>query len=227
MRWKLFIGCLALGASLSILAWRLECRSCERSVPVALAGAGGYLALLALALWRGPGRAAFAGAFLAFGVHAFLVARMAQTSWCWICVAAAVNSLALVALAVLCERTSLRLAGLALPGAAAALLLVPRPAASEPRLVHVAEAGEGVRVVVLERDDCEYCRELRRTLVPRLRSEFGDRVTVSFRSADDFPGVSKTPTIIVTRPRDARVIEGLPPWEMLRRAVSEALEGRP
>lgn len=227
MRWLLFLAGLALGAAFALLAWALECRACDRSVPIAPIGAAAYLTLLAGAIWRGPHPLVFAGVFLAFGVHAFLVVRMIQTAWCWICAVAAANALGLAVLAILLDRSNLKVAGFALPWSSLILLLLPRSAEPAPRFLAVHEPGQGVRVLVLEREQCPYCVELRERVIPRLREEFGDRITISFRSADDFPGVTKTPTVIVTRPRDARVIEGLPPYEMLRRAVEEALVVRP
>jgi thioredoxin-related protein len=86
---------------------------------------------------------------------------------------------------------------------------------------------EGLRLIVLERNQCVYCRELKETIIPRLQSEFGDRVTIVYHSADDFPGVTKTPTLILMRNQEAQVFEGLPPYEMLRKAVRAKLEGSP
>lgn len=189
-----------------------------------MAGLAGYLALLAVALWKGPNRLLFAGVFFAFGVHALLVVRMTQDRWCWICAAAAANSLLLAALAIVQDRANLKLAGFALPWSAAVLLIVPRSATPQ---VHVAEAREGVRLVVLERAGCDYCRELRARVLPRLEREFGDRIEIRFRSADDVPGVTRTPTLILTKRSQARVIDGLPPYEMLRDAVARALENGP
>ncbi len=227
MRWILFVASLGLGAVLSLSAWLLDCRACDRGFSIAAVGAAGYLALTAIALWRGPNRLVFAGTFFAFGVHALLVLRMAQTAWCWVCAAAAVNALGLAVLAVAIDRTNLKVAGWSLPWSAVILIALPGAAEPVSRRVRAEGPVDGVRVVILERDHCPYCVELRERLVPRLREEFGARVTVSFRSADDFPGVTKTPTVIISRPRDARVIEGLPPYERLRAAVAEALEATP
>jgi hypothetical protein len=227
MKWNLFLAGLAIGAALSTLAFVLDCRACVRGVPIALIGTAGYLALLALALWRGPGRWVYVGAFLAFGAHAFLVLRMLQGTWCWICAAAAANSAALAGLALSLDRANWRRAGVALPWSAAILLLLPRPADSLVQAVRATDADDAVRVVVLEKADCPYCLVLREEVIPQLRREFGDRIVVRFRDAGEFPGVSRTPTVIVTRRRDGRVIEGLPPYEMLRDAVRDALGGRP
>ncbi len=224
MRWICFLGSLALGAVLSALAVWLDCRACDRGSWIAWAGLAGYVALLAVSLWKGPNRLLFAGVFFAFGVHALLVVRMSQDRWCWICAAAAVNSAFLAGLAVALERSNLKLAGFALPWSAAVLLLVPRSAAPQ---VHVTQAREGIRLVVLERPGCDYCRELRERVLPRLAREFGERVEIRFRSADDVPGVTRTPTLILTKRSQARVIDGLPSYEMLRDAVARALEDRP
>lgn len=224
MRWILFLGSLALGAVLSALAIGLDCRACDRGSWIAWAGLAGYVALVGVALRRGPNRLLFAGVFFAFGVHSLLVVRMAQDRWCWICAVAAANSVLLAVLAILLDRANLKLAGFALPWSAVILLVVPRSATPQ---VHVTEAREGVRLVVLERAGCDYCRELRDRVLPRLEGEFGDRVEIRFRSADDVPGVVRTPTLILTKRSQARVIDGLPPYEMLRDAVARALEDGP
>jgi len=222
MRWILFVGSLALGALLSIVAIALECPSCTRQTPVAWAGLAGYLGLLAIALWRGPNRLVYAGAFLAFGMHALLIFRMAQDRWCTICFLAAANSLLLAILAIACDRTNLKVAAWALPWSASLLVVYPRSVSP----VVVPESAH-VRITVLERENCSYCRELREDRIPRLEREFGDRIEVNFRPADEFPGVSKTPTLIVTRRKHSRVIEGLPPYDLLRGAIAQALEDAP
>lgn len=221
MKWILFLLSLGTGALLSALAFFLECRSCDRDPSLPLAGVVFYSTLLAIGLWRGPGRLVFGGAFLAFGAHLLLMVRILPDRWCWLCVGAAANSLFLAILALLADRSNLKVAAFALPWSAAVFLLVPKPAA-----IAVPES-EGVSVIIVEKDDCPYCRELREEVLPRLEREFGGRIEVRFRSADDFPGVRKTPTILVTRRKESRVIEGLPPYEMLRDAVARALEGSP
>jgi hypothetical protein len=185
-----------------------------------------YMGLLVLALWKGPSPVFFAGIFFVFGSHLFLVLRMIEGVWCLACVAAAVNAMFLAALTVALDRAHLKIAACAIPCSAIILLLVPRPL-SAARMIQREQPQEGLRLIVLERNQCVYCRELRETITPRLQSEFGDRVTIVYHSADDFPGVTKTPTLILMRNQEAQVFEGLPPYEMLRKAVRAKLEGSP
>lgn len=227
MKWTYFLLSMVVGFLLSGLAMILDCGACEKDKTIPLAGMSGYAILLTWAVWKGPTRGVFAGAFLALGIHAFLVLRMASGIWCWVCAAAAVNAVVLAGLAIALDRANLKLAGYILPWSAAILLVLPRPAESLAQADPQPLPPDGATVVVFERPTCEYCAELRTTHLPQLEREFGPRVTVRFRSADDVPGVSKTPTIVVRSNRYSRVIEGLPPYDMLRTSVVRALEVRP
>jgi thiol-disulfide isomerase/thioredoxin len=72
--------------------------------------------------------------------------------------------------------------------------------------------------------DCPYCERLRKEIVPEIVKEFGTRVRIEYRSADDLPGIRRTPTLILD-PRRAesrpRIIEGLPTLERLRGAIRD------
>lgn len=227
MKWTYFILSLGVGFLLSGLALVLDCSACDKDATIAVAGMCGYGALLTLAIWRGPSRPVFAGAFLAFGIHVFLFLRMASGIWCWICAAAAFNALILAGLTIAQDRGNLKLAGFVLPWSAAVLLVLPRPADSIAGITSPQPVIDGATILVLERPSCEYCIELRSTHLPRIEKEFGGRVSVRYRSADDVPGVSKTPTIVVQSNHYSRVIEGLPPYDMLRNSVQRALEVHP
>jgi hypothetical protein len=81
-----------------------------------------------------------------------------------------------------------------------------------------------VRITVYTQPDCPYCDEFRESVMPGIDREFGSRVAVEYRPADDLPAVRRTPTIILRPARSGgapRVIEGMPSPERLRGVIRE------
>ncbi len=228
--WKILVALLGVQAGLSAAAaaldWTYSCGACRAGGfslgPVGLAF---YAGLFLAALCAGPNRLLFAAVLFAFGIHVMLVAQLLSLGLaCWICFGAALNSLALAALAVACDRTNLGRMAAVLPWAV--LLVVgwtalPRPEAPPDPAT--------VRVTAFTQPDCPYCDDLRDRILPALRREFGPRLKAAERPADEMPGLRRTPTLVIASGRrgvKTQVIEGLPDYETLRGAVLRA-EGHP
>lgn len=233
--WKGLVGLLAaqalLAAAAATLEWTYACAACRAGgISLGLVGFAFYTGLFLAALFAGPTRFLFAAVLFGFGVHVLLSAQLLAAGLrCWICLAAAGVSAALAALSVACDRGNLVRMALVLPWSVLLVLAwsgLPRPAGVAAASVSDTAA---VRLVVFTRPDCPYCDELRDRVLPPLEREFGARLQVTYRPAGDLPGVSRTPTLVITpgrRGQPARVIEGLPSAESLRAAILE-VGGRP
>jgi len=186
---------LAAADALAAAAW-LDCGSCA-SPALAIAGTAFYTAAFAAVALFGPTRAVALALYAAFGFHAGLVAGGEACALCW---ATAACSLAM---AVLLARSHGAALAVAPWTAAVALSLAPAPA-------------PGADVTVYERPDCPYCEELRASVMPEATR--GLDVRVYWRPAT--PAVRATPTIVVGR----RIFEGVPPADLLRRAIQEAIK---
>jgi len=244
-------GLALLAITLDLLR---ACGACEVSgtrihLWIAVAGAAGYLGLVLLG-WTGRKSFFYFGVFTAAGVHTVLAMWMISAPMlCIPCIASALVAIALpvsalasrAATVALVERAyvpSLLVAGsigfalLLWQGGRKAerdrnlALLTAGP--STGGLVKAADAedreSEALSIVVVEMADCPYCTEFRQEYLPRLRSDFGHRIEVSFVDVREVPGVERTPTIAI---ENGPVYEGLPlRYEHLHESVSEALAGR-
>lgn len=218
---------LGVQVALSLLALATErlkvCDACRVSgFDPGMAGAVAYGAILVGVLMRGPTPFLYDGILFGAGVHATLIAQMGiQGRLCGICLAAAAVSAGLVGVAIAWDRANLGRLAIVAPGAAliAALGLSSGPPASP-----VAASGGCIGVRIYIQPDCPYCERLRKEIVPEIEKEFGTRVRIEYRSADDLPGIRRTPTLILD-PRRAesrpRIIEGLPTLERLRGAIRD------
>jgi hypothetical protein len=230
--WTAFRVVLAVQAGLAgwAAAGGAGCGGCQASsARVAAAGFAFYAALLASAISKGPGPLLFGGAFFALGVHAVLLAHLVISGFvCGLCVATALGSALLSALALACERANFSRAAAVLPWAVLAAVAAfgwPRPASA----VLPAAEGPGVRLTVFTQPDCPYCDRLRDDVLPPLEKEFGPRLRVSWRPAADLPAIRRTPTLVISPERGtrgSRVFEGLPGASELRQAIRDA-EARP
>lgn len=222
---KLLSAGLTLQAALAGLAatldWTSSCGACRTDgLSLGLVGFGFYAVLLLAALVAGPTRLVFGGIFFGFGVHVMLAAQMMTSGLgCVVCYTAAANSALLAGLSVCMERRNLARAAVILPWAVLLILAwnPTGPSPSEPARV---------RLDVYTQPDCGYCEELEENVLPGIESEFGNRLRVVRRGADELPALRMTPTLVVTgSDGTARAIEGLPRTEILRAAILEA-EGR-
>jgi hypothetical protein len=230
--WTAFKIVLAGQAALAGAAtlWSGHCGACRTGASwLALAGFALYASLLAAALARGPSPLVFSGALFAAGVHAVLALHL----WlgelgCGLCASAAAGAAGLAALAVACDRRNLSRGAAVLPWAVLAAVAAtgwPRPAAA----AGPSPEGASVRLTVFAQDDCPYCEDLRRKVLPDIEKEFGPRLRVIWRAAAELPAVRRTPTVVVAPERNGRagrVFEGLPSVSALREAIREA-EARP
>jgi hypothetical protein len=245
--WKFLEAALTLAAAGS--AWALfkgaGCSGCDAASLVfpgknlAAMGLLYYSALLALAIGAGPSIVLYAGVLVATGVHAGLVAVLVRLGVvCAPCLFTAGAALGALVSAIACDPANAFRASVVSPGAAFVvqawvLLSGALPAAAETKaqaervvsseLSSAAPLRGKVRMVAYTRPDCGYCIELERDVLPKLRSELGDRLEVERRRAEDLPGIP-TPTIILSGPAGRRLFPGLPPTEDLRLAI-ESLMG--
>ena len=227
--WKTLLVLLGTQAGLSgvaaTLEWTYSCGACRvGGLSLGLVGLAFYCGLFISALVAGPSRIVFGALFLGFGIHAMLVVQLISLGQlCWICLTATAISGVMTALAIGCDRANLvRLAGM-LPWSALLVLgwsELPGTSLPEP----VFHDG-GVTLVIYTQEDCHFCDTFRDDILPRARKEFGDRIRVRFRSADEVATIRLTPTILVVRGDSrspTRVFEGIPPYPALRRAILEA-----
>ena len=218
---------LGVQIALSLLALAMErlqdCDACRVSgFDPGMAGALAYGAILVGVLMRGPTPFLYDGILFGAGVHAALVGQMViQERICGICLAAATVSASLVGIAIACDRANLGRLAIVAP---AASLIAALGLSSAPPASPVAASGGGVGVRIYIQSDCPYCERLRKEIVPEIEKEFGTRVRIEYRSADDLPGIRRTPTLILEPRRVAsppRIIEGLPTLERLRGAIRD------
>lgn len=227
--WRTLVLLLAaqalLAGAAATLEWTGSCGACRAGgMSLGLVGLAFYGALFIAALSTGPTPILYGAVLFGFGIHAVLVTQMLSAGApCAICLAAAGISLLLAATTIACDRSNLARLAFVLPWAALAVL----GWGNTGRIAAVAAASvtdtAAVRVVVFTQPDCPYCDELRDRVMPRAEREFGSRIEVVYRPAGDLPAVRRTPTIVVSsgrRDREARVIEGLPPYEKLRDAIA-------
>lgn len=227
--WRTLVLLLALQALLAgaaaTLEWTGSCGACHTGgMSLGMVGLAFYAGLFIAALVTGPTPVLYGAVLFGFGIHAALVGQMLSAgASCPVCLAAAGVSLLLAATTIACDRANVARLAFILPWAVLAVLGWGGAA----RTATVASASvtdaAAVRVVVFTQRDCPYCDELRERVMPRAEREFGSRIEVVYRPAGDLPAVRRTPTIVVTsgrRDREARVIEGLPTYEMLRDAIA-------
>lgn len=198
------------------------CAACGtgRLLPAVL-GMLGYAVLLGRTLTAGLTGDVFVGILFAGGIHAALAVRMMTSGiGCPICVAAALVSLIMMGIVVPLDRANLGRLALLTPSAALLVLaggsLLPAAALREPE--------DRVAILVYEQADCGYCEELRKTVLPEIQREFGNRVRVELHAATELAAIRRTPTLILgsgRRPGVSRVIEGLPGVERLRGVIRE------
>ncbi len=227
--WGSLLVLLGLQTALCGVLFVLEalrgCPGCRANGPsFALPGFLFYAALLALAVRRGPSRPLFGLLLFAAGVHAALTVRLISTgASCLPCLTATLLALVLAGLSV--RMDPFNLGALALLLSASALLVAvwrgPLPSPAVP----LRSASDAVRLVIYTQPECGYCDELRTRVIPEIQREFGPRLRVDYRPADEMPALRRTPTLILPSAqagREDRIIEGLPTPEYLRTAILEA-----
>lgn len=232
--WKVLVALLGVQAVLSAAAatleWTYACGSCRAGgLSLGLIGFAFYMGLFLAGLLAGPTRFLFGALLLGFGVHVVLAVQLLTLrQFCWLCLAAAVLSGILTALAVACDRANLTRLAYLLPWSL--LIGLGWGGSTRPVLSAAASVTDSanVRMVVFTQPDCPFCDELELKVLPPLEKEFGPRLSVVFRRASELPGVRRTPTIVLSpgrRDRQARVFEGLPESGALRTAILE-MEGQ-
>lgn len=236
---QLTLALAALGLNLTRV-----CGACGDGdgIHAAIAGLGvaHYVILLCLLrakAWTGL----LVGLFFAAGIHLSLGGLMiARASFCPICVAASLLSLAGPAVMLANDRRAVRwIPRVAVPAFLLSSLLTwslfsSRDARAEAQKAEARTAakllldqvrGSGVGTLrtslelhVFESEHCAYCREFRRDYAPRLAQDFPD-VDVVYHDAAGVLWVRRTPTIALGA---ALAFEGLPVnYQDLYQAVSQ------
>ena len=188
---------LALATALATAAAVGACAACSNP-RFGLLGAGFYATMLVAAAIRGPTRPIAVALFGALGFHAGLLATGLACPLCWACAACS------AAIALLLVRDHAP-ALVAAPWAAAVALALARPPAPPPPRT----------VVVYEQPGCPHCDDLKTRVMPEATRDLD--VDVRYRPAPLW--VRATPTVVI----GTRVLEGVPPPDLLRRAIVEGL----
>jgi hypothetical protein len=239
--WRLALGLIGLalgGAAWAAFFWG-GCGSCSGSSAgaaghlLALSGVVYYVLLLGAGLVLGPSRVFWVGVLVAASIHgALLVALVMRGTLCPACILTGAAAIGAAALSCLIEPYNLVRASVILPAAALVTQLggwalgtlpsaKPARTAAVPVAVPHDESGT-VRMVIYGRVDCVFCQRLAAEVLPELAREFGERLRVEHRSAEDLPGLP-TPTIILTGAGGRRSFPGLPRTDALRRAILDTL----
>ena len=211
---------LATGGALATsVAASMECPSCGGPPALAIAGVILYAALLVASLLREEHVAVRAAFAAASGFHLGLIGIMASRGTaCPLCLTAAACAFAATVLALGRDRRSWPLVPVVMPWTAAVGLL------SAPSLPAI-DFPEHTRIVAYTRGDCTYCDELRRRVLPEATQ--GLDVEVVFRDATAAAFVRRAPTLLVSRGRRYRVMEGLPTVDRLREEIALIGGNRP
>jgi hypothetical protein len=235
------IGAALLG-SLWAAFFREGCASCGGSTAsaggqaLAKAGVLYYLLLLGAAFRLGPSLLVWRGVLLAAGIHAaLLVVLLTRGAPCLPCLVTGAGAIGAAVLSCCFEPCNLARASIVFPAAALvtqvtvlALGMFPgletSGTKSSPPVARAFTPGMA-KILIYERSDCIYCRRLRDEVLPGLTKEFGRRLEVEHRSADDLPGLP-TPTIILMGAGGRRSFPGLPDADALRQAILETLGDR-
>lgn len=204
---------LATGGALAAsVAAALECPSCGGAPPLSIAGAAFYGAVLVLALLREELAVVRIAYMAASGFHLGLICAMASRGGvCPLCLTAAGCAFAATALALARDRRAWPMLPVVAPWTAAFGLLAAPPAPP-------ADFPEHTRIVAYTRGDCPYCDELRHRVLPEATR--GLDVEVLYKDASTADFVRRAPTLLLSRGRRHRVLEGLPTVDRLREALA-------
>lgn len=205
---------LATGGALAAsTAAAVGCPSCGGPPSLALAGVVLYAALLIGVLVREDFLLIRLAFMAASGVHLGLICAMASRgSICALCLATAACAFTATCLALARNRSSLQLLPVILPWTAALGLLAAPP-------VPPADFPDHLRIVAYTRVDCGYCDELRDRVLPEATRGFEVEVVYRDAAAADF--VHRAPTLLLSRGRRYRVMEGLPTVDRLRDEIAD------
>jgi hypothetical protein len=239
---------IAILVAIGFSAWAAlgsgSCASCDGAGEIfggkslAAVGVVYYAVLFMAAVALGPSLFVYSGVLLAAGVHGGLLVILVHAKiFCVPCLSTALAALAALGCVIRCDSSNALRASFVIPGAAfvvqaGVLLTGAVPAIAQARadteqVVHEQlgsppVARGHVRLVVYTRPDCGYCIQLDRDVLPGLVREFGERLQVERRSAEQLPGIP-TPTLILTGREQRRLIPGLPEVEDLRKVIQELM----
>ncbi|HKS16605.1 MAG TPA: hypothetical protein VJU16_04780 [Planctomycetota bacterium] len=211
---------LATGGALAAsMAAAMECPTCGGLPSLAPLGVVFYAGLLIAALLREEVAAVRIAYVAASGFHLGLIAAMASRGTaCPLCLTTAACAIAATLLALGRDRASWPLAPVVMPWTAAVGLLSAPP---QPPVDFPAHT----RIVAYTRNDCAYCDELRHRVLPEATR--GLDVEVVYRDATAADFVRRAPTLLLSRGRRYRVMEGLPSVDRLREEIAVIGGNRP
>jgi len=206
-----------VGALCFSVAGAAGCRSCGSIPPLAVGGIVFYAATLVIASWRPRAKILLFSLIGAGGFHLGLVSSMiSRGTTCETCLGAALFAFAALAATLGRDPSRWTWVPPILPWTAAAGLLAAPPLPTVEPLGHT-------RIVAYTRPDCPYCDELRDRVLPEATR--GLDVEVVFRDASSADFVTRTPTLLISRGSNRKVMEGLPAPDRLRKEIA-AVEGR-
>ena len=204
---------MAIGGALATSsAAAVECPACAGSSPLAVAGVVLYGALLIGTLLREDFVAVRCALMGASGFHLGLICAMASRgSACPLCLATAACAFAATGLVLARARDSRPWLPVIAPWTAAFGLLAAPPAPPN-------DFPDHLRIVAYTRGDCPYCDELRNRVLPEATR--GLEIEVVYRDAASAGFVRRAPTLLLSRGRRSRVVEGLPTVARLRDEIA-------
>jgi hypothetical protein len=196
------------GAWTASVVAAVDCPSCAGPSDLAWAGVAGYAALLIASLVREEWPPVRWGFIAAAGFHLGLICAMASRgSACQLCLSTAACAFAATVLALARDRRTWPLLPVVTPWTAALGLLAAPPAPP-------VDFPDHTRIVAYTRADCAYCEELRARVLPEATRGLDVEVVYRDAAAADF--VRRAPTLLLSRGRRSRVMEGLPTVDRLR-----------
>lgn len=201
------------GALAASVAAAVDCPACSGPSHLAVAGSAFYGVLLIATLLREDHVAVRLAFLAASGFHLGLIGAMASRGWvCPLCLTTAASAFVATALVLARDRRSVPLLPVVMPWTAGLGLLAAPPS---PPVVYPPHT----RIVAYTRGDCSYCEDLRHRVLPEATK--GLDVEVLFRDASSAGFVRRAPTLLLSRGRRYRVLEGLPTVDRLRGELAD------
>lgn len=205
------------GALAACVAVAVDCPACVGPSHLEAIGIVVYAALLGGVLLREDLPLVRFGFMAVSGFHVgLLYAMTSRGTFCALCAAVATCAFAATSLALARHPRSWPSLPAVLPWTAAVGLLAAPPLPVGP--------STHTRIVAYTRADCPYCDELRNHVLPEATR--GLEVEVVYRDAMEADFVRRAPTLLLTRGRRFRVVEGLPTVDRLRGEIA-VLGGNP
>jgi len=199
------------GALAACVAAAVGCTACGGPSNLEAIGIVAYAGLLLGVLFREDHPLVRFAFMSVSGIHVGLLwAMVSRGAFCGLCSTVAAFAFAATSLALARHPRSWPSLPVLLPWTAAVGMLAAPPPP--------VELSAHTRIVAYTRPDCPYCDELRNHVLPEATR--GLEVEVVYRDAMDANFVRRAPTLLLTRGRRFRVVEGLPTIDRLRGEIT-------